>query len=176
MADIALVQIPGYSWKKCELPDHTWDQFRTNGITPMTFLFLETKITDTTYSLQDTTIHITRTGQGVTLLYLSLFEPDTTFKCMNKILLLATNPSLDHLFRDEVTGGLKKEFIFVVDNGPEKKNLTNPLAQMCTARLLRVLKLHKISQISFAEYHSKRNFVERVHAEENCVLSKHGPP
>ena len=25
------------------------------------------------------------------------------------------------------------------------------------------------------EYHSKRNFVERVHAEENCVLSKHGP-
>ena len=28
---------------------------------------------------------------------------------------------------------------------------------------------------SFAEYHSKRNFVEHVHAEENWVLSKHGP-
>ena len=78
----------------------------------MTFLFLETKITDTTYSLQDTTIHITRTGQGVTLLYHSFFEPDTTFKCMNEILLLAANPSLDHLFRDKVTGGLKKEFTF----------------------------------------------------------------
>ena len=37
------------------------------------------------------------------------------------------------------------------------------------------LKLDKITQVSFAEYHSKRNFVERAHAEENRVLSKHGP-
>ena len=43
------------------------------------------------------------------------------------------------------------------------------------ARLLKLLKLDRIGQISFAEYHSKRNFVERVHAEENSVLSKHGP-
>ena len=42
-------------------------------------------------------------------------------------------------------------------------------------RLLKFLKLNRISQVSFAEYHSKRNFVERVHAEENRVLSKHGP-
>ena len=38
-----------------------------------------------------------------------------------------------------------------------------------------VLKLYKISQISFAEYHSKRNFVECVHADEICVLPKHRP-
>ena len=95
MADIAFVKILGYSWRKCELPDHTWDQSCTNEITPMTFIFLETKITDTTYSLQDTTIHITRTRQGVTVLYFLLFEPDTTFKCMNEILLLAANPSLE---------------------------------------------------------------------------------
>ena len=43
------------------------------------------------------------------------------------------------------------------------------------ARLLRFLKLDKISQLSLAEYHSKRNFIEQVHAEENRVLSKHGP-
>ena len=29
--------------------------------------------------------------------------------------------------------------------------------------------------MSFAEYHSKRNFVQRVHAAENEVLSKDGP-
>lgn len=46
---------------------------------------------------------------------------------------------------------------------------------MCLARLLTFLKLEKVTQISFAEYHSKRNFVERVHAEENQALSKHGP-
>ena len=30
-------------------------------------------------------------------------------------------------------------------------------------------------QVSFAEYHSKRNPVERVHATEEKALSKHGP-
>ena len=29
--------------------------------------------------------------------------------------------------------------------------------------------------MSFAEYHSKRNFVERVHSIENFALSRHGP-
>ena len=33
---------------------------------------------------------------------------------------------------------------------------------------------HKITQVLFAEYHNKQNFVERVHAE-NRVLSEHGP-
>lgn len=82
MADIAPVQVTGHSWKKREVPDHSWDQSRTNAITPMTFLFLETKVTGKTLSEEDTIMYITRTGQGVTLLYLSLFEPDTTFKCI----------------------------------------------------------------------------------------------
>ena len=60
---------------------------------------------------------------------------------------------------------MKKGFTFVADNGPQENS--SPLAQLCIACLLRVLKLYKISQISFAEYHSKRNFVERVHAEVN---------
>ena len=175
VADIAPVQLPGHSWKRRELPDHTWDQSRTNAITPMTFLFLETKITDVTTESHDITIqHITRSGQGATLLYLSYFEPDTTFKCMNEIFLLLANPAFDNYFRDEVTGGLKKELVFVVDNGPQEKP-SSPLVQMCMARILKFLKLNKITQVSFAEYNSKRNFVERVHAEENRVLSKHGP-
>ena len=40
--------------------------------------------------------------------------------------------------------------------------------------LLRFLNLEKVTKVSFAEYHSKRNYVERVNAEENRVLSKHG--
>ena len=174
MADIAPVQTPGHSWKKREVPDHTWDQSRTNAITPMTFLFLETKVTSTTKNAQDTLVHITRTGQAVTLVYLSFFEPDTTFKCMNEIFLLLADPALDHLFRDKVTGSLKKDLTFVVDNGPQERP-SNPLVQMCLVRLLRLLGLERVCQVSFAEYHSKRNFVERVHAEENRVLSKHGP-
>lgn len=107
-------------------------------------------------------------------LYLSFLEPDTTFKCMNEILQLLIDPALDHYFRDQETGQLKKELVFVVDNGPQERP-SSPLVQMCMARLMNFLKLVKITQTSFAEYHSKCNFVERVHAEENRVLSKHGP-
>ena len=125
----------------------------------MTFLFLETKVTSIQSQSPEVIQSITRTGQGVTLLYLSFFEPDTTFKCMNEVLLLLNDPALDHHFREAETGQLKKEFVFVVDNGPQERP-SSPLVQMCMARLMNFLKLDKITQISFAEYHSKRNFVE----------------
>ena len=179
--DIAPVQPPGHSWKKREIPDHSWDQSRTNSITPMTFLFLETKVESlpsTTINALDiqvsetTVLHLTRTGQSVTLLNLSFYEPDTTYKCLNEICYLLSLSALDSFFRDQTTHKLKKELIFVVDNGPAEQP-SSCLVQMCLVRLLNFLKLDKITQVSFAEYHSKRNFVERAHAEENRVLSKH---
>lgn len=182
--DIAPVQHPGHSWKKrLELPDHTWDQSRVNAVTPMTFLFLLTKIDQLPASsvnlldiqVSDTTVlQLTRTGQSITLINISFYEPETTFKCLNEILYLLSLSELDVFFRDSRTQELKKEWVFVVDNGPaEQPNCF--LVKMCLVRLLNFLKLDKICQVSFAEYHSKRNFVERVHAEENRVLSKHGP-
>ena len=47
----------------------------------------------------------------------------------------------------------------MVDNGPAEQP-NNAMVQMCLVRLLTFLKLKKITQVSFAEYHSKRNFVE----------------
>ena len=184
LADSSPVQLPGHSWrKKLVLPDHSWDQSRTNAVTPMTYLFLQPIVSTLPYSQlesldihvsQSTVLQVTRSGQGVTLLNLSFFEPDNTFKCLNEVFLLLSIFALDPFFRDRLTGKLKKEFTFVVDNGPaEQPNC--PLVKMCLVRLLLFLDLHKITQVSFAEYHSKRNFVERVHAEENRVLSKHGP-
>ena len=38
------VQKPGKSWKKITAPDHDWDQSRTYAVTPMTHLFLQTKM------------------------------------------------------------------------------------------------------------------------------------
>ena len=61
-----------------------------------------------------------------------------------------------------------------MDNGPAEQP-SSSLVQMCLVWLLNFLKLEKISQVSFAEYHTKRNFVERAHVEENRVLSKQGP-
>lgn len=46
----------------------------------------------------------------------------------------------------------------------------NQAALWFRCALFECLKLHKLTQVSFAEYHSKRNYVERVHAEENRVL------
>ena len=63
---------------------------------------------------------------------------------------------------------------FIVDSGPcEAPN--NLLVQTLLVRKLKFLDLDKVTQQSFAEYLSKRNFVERVHTVENKVLSDHGP-
>ena len=110
----------------------------------------------------------------MTLLNLSFYEPETTLKCLNELCYLLTLPALDSFFRDRESGCLKKEMMFVLDNGPAEQPSSH-LVQMCLVRPLNFFKLNKVTQVSFAEYHSKRNFVERVHAEENRVLSKHGP-
>ena len=70
------------------------------------------------------------------------------------------------MFRDHLTGWLRKELILVVDNWPAEQP-SSPMVQMCLARLLKFLNLDKICQTLFAEYHSKRNFVEHTHAKEN---------
>ena len=59
------------------------------------------------------------------------------------------------LYRDGSSGQLK-EIVFVVNDGPSKQP-SRPLVQTCLAGMLRFMKLDKICQISFAEYHSKRN-------------------
>jgi len=117
----------------------------------MTFLFLETKVIKATVKnieelhLQvspTTNLHVTRSRQGATFLYLSFFEPDTTFKCMNKLLLLAFIPAMDKCFRNPSTGKRKSEFTLVVDNGPAKQP-SSGFVQMCFVQLLRFLNLGK---------------------------------
>ena len=103
------------------------------------------------------------------LINIAISEPETTFRAMNEFLYLLTQPSLDSVFRNGKTGRLKSIFVFLVDNG-HGEDPDSPLTQMCLARILSLLNLSKISQRSFAEYHSKRNFVERVHASENHYL------
>ena len=53
-----------------------------------------------------------------------------TFKCK-----LLTKLGLDTLFRDPYIGNLKKEFVFVVDNGPAEQP-ASPLVQMRVGCLL----------------------------------------
>lgn len=48
------------------------------------------------------------------------------------------------------------------------------MVQMCLTRLCHFLNLDRVTQVSFAEYNSKRNFVERVHPQVNKALSAHG--
>ena len=52
---------------------------------------------------------------------------------------------------------------------------SSPLVRMLLVRLQKLLNLDQVVQVSFAEYHSKRNFVERVHATEDKLLARHGP-
>ena len=173
-ANIMPVQLPGKTWKRVVYDDHTWDQGRLNTVVPMTFLFLRSEVIVREPPLSAPMIHITRTGKAVTLINLAHYEPGITVRCLNEIFLLIVNPCLDSCFRNLETGKLKDEMIFVVDNGPAEAP-SSTLVQMCLVCLLKVLNLSMVIQVSFAEYHSKRNYVERVHAVENDLLSRHGP-
>ena len=66
MADIALVKNPGHSWR---LPDHSWDQSRTNAITPITFVFLESLTTNVTVERESTTMQEQDKGSLIYLLF-----------------------------------------------------------------------------------------------------------
>ena len=170
--DIQPVQNPGKSWKQISYPDHTFDQSRTNAVYPMTHLFLD-DVRSSSFKDGEHVVEITRTGCPVSLINIAISEPETTFGAMNEFLYLLTQPSLDSVFCNSKTGRLKSVFVFLVDNG-HGEDPDSPLTQMCLARILSLLNLSKISQRSFAEYHSKRNFVKRVHASENLALSRHG--
>ena len=58
---------------------------------------------------------------------------------------------------------------------PSLSDLSITLVKMLLVRLLKYLGLKKMCQVSFAEYHSKRNPVECIHATEEKALSKHAP-
>lgn len=169
------VQNPGKSWKPITYPDHAFDQSRNNAVYPMPHLFLD-DVRNPSGSSDDSKssiVEITRTGYPVSLINIAITEPETTFRAMNELLYLITQSSLDSVFRNSETGRLKSIFVFLVDNG-HGEDPDSPLTQMCLARILFMLDLSKICQRSFAEYNSKRNFVERVHASENLALSRHG--
>jgi hypothetical protein len=81
---------------------------------------------------------------------------------------------LDAYFRNPKTGKLKEVISFVVDNGPSEAP-SNLLVKLLLFRLRNLLNVDRVTQISFAEYLSKRNYVERVHAVENNLLLAHSP-
>ena len=81
--DIAPGLKPGKSWSKFETPDHSFDQSRVNAVTLMTHLFIDTpKLTNVDLNIMgtDTVINVTRTGKAITLINLSLSEPETVFR------------------------------------------------------------------------------------------------
>lgn len=175
---------PGKTWKSIEYPDHTFDQSRNNAVTPITHLFLQSKILPfNTPALNSanlnipgtqTEVQVTSTGKAVTLINLSLYEPETVLRVFNEIFYLMSLPELDAFFRNPETLQVKEVFIFVVDNGPSEAPAST-IIQMLLARLVKFLNLDKAVQRSFAEYLSKRNFVERCHAAENKGLERHEP-
>ncbi len=166
--DISPVQRPGQTLKKrAVLPDHEWNQSRQNAVTPMAHLLMNKPS-----NLHDT--QVVRTGKAVVLINLSFCEPSSSFRCINELLKLMSMPEFESIFRNPKTGRLKSMFINVVDNGPAEQP-ASPLVQMLLIRFREYLELRKAVQVSYAEYYSKRNFVQRVHAQENIYLSRHGP-
>ena len=82
--DIAPVLKPGKSWSNFETLDHTFDQSRVNAVTPMTHLFMDIPNVDLLIPGTETVVNITRSGKVVTLINLSLTEPETVFRVLTK--------------------------------------------------------------------------------------------
>ena len=169
-ADVSPVQKPAKTWRKIILPYHDWSALAHNSVTPMTHLFMETELSVEELTEEERHYTVKRTGAAAILINLSHFEPETIHRAFNEIFLPLANPALDKYFRNPETGKLKEHFIFVVDNGPSEAP-SHPTVKMWLVRLLMVLQLKSVTQKSFAEYHSKRNPVKRVHAVENRALS-----
>ena len=165
-SDVCPVQKPGKTWKKIELPDHDWQRTTQTTVTPMTHLFIKTF----SNLEENNVISITRSDMSATTLNVTFFEPHTVQRVFNELFLLLLKPSLDSVFRNPLTGRLKEHFVFVVDNGPAEAP-SSPMVAIWLVRLARILQLKSVTQKSFAEYHSKRNPVERVHAVHNSALS-----
>ena len=169
-ADVSPVQKPGKTWRRITLPDHDWCRLAHQAVTPMSHLFVETELILEEEGGQSRFYSVRRTGTAATLINISYFEPETVQRVFNELFLLLVNPALDHVFRNPNSGKLKEHFVFGVDNGPSEKP-NSPLVRMWLVRLMRLLNLMSVTQKSFAEYHSKRNPVERVHAVQNHALS-----
>ena len=73
-------------------------KLRTNAITSMAHLFMETLYPEK-FNLPLTTpssgISVTRSGKGINLVYLYHYEPETVLRQLNEILFLILQPSLD---------------------------------------------------------------------------------
>ena len=181
VGDIPPVLKPGQVWKREVYPDHTFDQSRNNAVTPVSHLFVETKITappplsEGCFSIPDTSasILVTRTWNAMAIVNLSFYELETVLRVFNDIFLLMSHSESTEFSKNLKTGQLKEVFAFVVDNGPSEAP-ANLQVQMLLVWLLKFLNLDKATQRSFAEYLSKRSFVERMHAVENTSFSRHG--
>ena len=141
----------------------------------MTHLILDTqKYVDSAPNQGITQRIVTRSGKPITFVYTGFFEKETTFNGMNEFFRLCILDQVDQELRKTGTSKIRDNIVLLVDNG-HGEDPDSPLTKMCMMRVLLLLNVTSITQRAFAEYHSKKNFVERVHASENAVLSAHGP-
>lgn len=140
----------------------------------MTFLLLETRVTKVSVQViiwtakAIITKHYLAHHQEWTRSYLLVFVLLWAWHNVQKnewTALTGISPSTSQIFPKQFHWSTEKGIYFYMWTMVHPRNQQSPLVQMCLVRLLRFLQLNKIIQVSFAEYHSKRNFVERVHAE-----------
>jgi len=90
-------------------------------------------------------LHATRSEKAITLIKLSLSEPETDFRVFNELFYFMTLPLLDKYFRNPETGQLKKVMGFIVDNGPSESP-SSFLVQMLLVRFLKFLNLDNVTE------------------------------
>ena len=112
----------------------------------------------------DVILHIKGTERAIIMFNLSHYQPETIFRSVNEFLYMISLPSLDSCFQNPDTGKFEQVLLSFVNDGLEK--LRSAQVKMLLVQLQWLLGLTVEVQRSFAEYHSKRNPIERVHNQQ----------
>ena len=83
------------------------------------------------------------------------------FLSINEFLYMITLPALNACFKNLETRKFKATLVSITDNRIVKPR--SPLVKIFLVCLQQLLGLKAVVHLSFAEYHRKRNPVERVH-------------
>ena len=96
--DIQPVQLPGRSWRRIEVEDHSYDQSRNNAVYPMTLMDAD-KYNDESDTEKTVERIVTRSGLPIAFVYAAYFEKETTFNAMNEFFRLCTLSQIDSQLR-----------------------------------------------------------------------------
>ena len=122
--DVEVVQQPSKSWVKVQYSDHNWDKSSKRTLTHTTYPFVNlTELSKQEMLLSEIDgiplVKTRVTGEALTLIKASFFEPESCFRHLNELLYaMSLDKYSHHFFRDKK---LVSQLLITVDGGGDER-------------------------------------------------------